>query len=332
MNPSAKSVLRLCLLSLLVLPAAGAAAQPAGKAGPVISSCDKPLIFGFGSWEEAKTAFAVKPDGLHISAKNAQGGAGVAGLNVDVTGYGDWSPTMTLAVSRQNTAGALKLLLIDAGGTSHAYGFDLRKLKPNTPQRLAADYGTSLAEPQSVEKAGKTPGLSHVAVWMVIGDWSAGAVDIVLSGIVLVPPTDESPRRPGEAQGASCQAIRASSPASRGEGQCQEEAFGHRRTAPGGRPRGATRVRRGAGRHRRHLAGRATRQQSTRTLRRRARRRGCGGGKGQAAARGPRRQGGGLLPERALPEGQQPANQGGTALSRRQVGFHRTRDERATAR
>ena len=36
-------------------------------------------MFGFGSWEEAKTAFAVKPDGIHISVKNAQGGAGVAG-------------------------------------------------------------------------------------------------------------------------------------------------------------------------------------------------------------------------------------------------------------
>jgi endoglucanase len=192
MNTCAKRIVRLCLLSLLVLPAAvGAAAQSARKPAPVISSCDKPFVFGFGSWEEAKTAFATKPDGIHISVKNAQGGAGVAGLNVNVAGYGDWSPAMTLAVSEQNTAGTLKLLLIDAGGTSHAYGFDLRKLKPNTPRQLVADYGASLAEPQNVEKAGKTPGVNHVAVWMVIGDWSASAVDIVLSGIVLVPPTDE---------------------------------------------------------------------------------------------------------------------------------------------
>ncbi len=61
MNTCTKPILRLCLLSLLVLPAAvGAAAPPAKTAVPAISSCDKPFIFGFGSWEEAKTAFAVK--------------------------------------------------------------------------------------------------------------------------------------------------------------------------------------------------------------------------------------------------------------------------------
>ena len=103
MNTCAKSILCWCLLSLLVLPAAGVRRPAAGKPGGH-QLADKPLIFGFGSWEEAKTAFAVKPDGHSHSAKNAQGGAGVAGLNVDVTGYGDWSPTMTLAVSRQNKA------------------------------------------------------------------------------------------------------------------------------------------------------------------------------------------------------------------------------------
>jgi len=54
-----------------------------------------------------------------------------------------------------------------------------------------AENGASLAEPQSVEKAGKTPGLDNVASLMVIGDWSGNALDVVLSGIVLVPPTNE---------------------------------------------------------------------------------------------------------------------------------------------
>jgi endoglucanase len=167
------------------------AAEAPAKSAPAISKCDKPFMFGFGSWDKAKTAFAAKPDGIHISVKNAQGGAGVAGLNVNLTGYGDWSPAMTLAVGEQNKASTLNLHLSDADGTSHTYKFDLRKLKPGEPQQLVADYGASLAEPQNVEKAGKTPGLDNVASLMVIGDWSGNTVDVVLSGIVLVPPTDE---------------------------------------------------------------------------------------------------------------------------------------------
>ena len=76
MNPRGNPYPRLCLLSLLVLPAAVApAARPAKKAAPVISSCDTPFIFGFGLWDEARTSFAAKPDGIHISVKNAQGAA-----------------------------------------------------------------------------------------------------------------------------------------------------------------------------------------------------------------------------------------------------------------
>lgn len=194
MNTCTKSNLCLTLFAVLVLSAAlSAAAQPAGKATPVISPCDTPLMFGFGSWEEAKTAFAAKPDGIHIAAKNAQGGAGVAGLNVNLTGYDDWSPTMTLAATEQNRAATLNLNLGDADGTGHTYKFDLRKLKPGVPQQVVPDYGVSLTEPQNVEKPGTTPGLdlARISIFMVIGDWSDKPVDVVLSGIGLTPPTDE---------------------------------------------------------------------------------------------------------------------------------------------
>ena len=128
---------------------------------------------------------------MHVSAKNGQGGAGVAGLNVDLKGFGDWSPAMRLAVTEQNKAGTLSLILNDADGTSHKYTFDLRKLKPGLPAQLVPDYGASLAEPEIVEKPGTTPGLDGVAVWMIVGDWSGNALDVVLSGIGLVPPTGE---------------------------------------------------------------------------------------------------------------------------------------------
>ncbi len=158
---------------------------------PLIHPCDKPFIFGFGSWEKAKEAFPAKADGLHISATSGQGGAGFAGLNVDLTGYGDWSPAMNLSVRPQNKATALNLNLSDADGTSHAFKFDLSQLKPGVPLQVVAESGASLADPQNVEKPGTTPGLANVANFIVGGDWSAKPVEVVLSGIVLVPPSDE---------------------------------------------------------------------------------------------------------------------------------------------
>ncbi len=194
MNASTKTAACWTLLGLLLLSAAlPAAAQPAGKPAPVISPCDKPLMFGFGSWEKAKEAFPANADGIHLSAKNAQGGAGVAGMNLNLTGYGDWSPAMTLDVTQQNRAATLTLHLGDADGTSHTYKFDLRQLKAGVPQQVVPEFGASLAKPQNVEKAGTTPGLdlARISIFMVIGDWSNKPIDVVLSGIVLVPPTDE---------------------------------------------------------------------------------------------------------------------------------------------
>ena len=180
---------------LLVALAAGfdaVAASADAAAEPLpIWACDQPFMFGFGSWEKAKETFPVKPDGIHLSAKNAQGGAGVAGLTVGLRDRGDWSPALRLVVGEQNKTGALSLHLSDGDGTSHSYKFDLRRLKPGVTQLLVADYGASLAEPQNVEKPGKTPSLDNVASLLVIGDWSGNVVDVVISGIVLAPPTDK---------------------------------------------------------------------------------------------------------------------------------------------
>ena len=98
---------------------------------------------------------------------------------------------MTLAVGERNKAGSLNLHLGDADCTSHSYTFSLRTLKPNLRQQVVADYGASLAEPLKVEKEGTTPGLGPIHSLLVIGDWSDKPVDVVLSGIALVPPTAE---------------------------------------------------------------------------------------------------------------------------------------------
>ena len=133
----------------------------------------------------------MKADGIHLGAKNCQGGAGIAGLKVNVTAYNDWSPAMTLAVTEKNRASTLNLHLSDAGGTSHVYRFDLGKLKPNKPQQLVCDYGASLAEPLKVDKVGTTPGVGQIGILMVIGDWSDRPIDVIISKIALAPPSDE---------------------------------------------------------------------------------------------------------------------------------------------
>jgi len=184
------SALLAPVFSLVLATASLSAAEPAAQIKPLISTCDQPFLFGFGSWEKAKTAFVVKPDGIHISAQDGQGGAGVAGLSMKLSGVNDWTPALTLTVGERNKAATLNFHLNDADGTSHAYKFDLRSLKPGLPQQVTAEYGASLLEPQNVEKPGEKPGVDGVSAYLIIGDWSAEAVEVVLAGIELVPPNE----------------------------------------------------------------------------------------------------------------------------------------------
>jgi hypothetical protein len=158
---------------------------------PAIIRCDQPFMFGFGSWEKAKSDFPIRPDGIHISAVDSQGGAGVADLKLNLADYGDWTPALTLAVGERNQAAVLNLQLQDADGTGQTYGFNLPALKPGAAQRITAEFGVSLAEPQHIEKPGTLPGLGLVVNCMIIGDWSGHAVEVVLSRVELVPPTED---------------------------------------------------------------------------------------------------------------------------------------------
>lgn len=174
-----------------LLLALAAASCAAAAADTVISPCTAPFTFGFLGWEKAKTMFPALVDGIHLTAKDGRGGAGMVSLNLPVDTLGDSTPALRLALGEHNQATTLNLHLADADGTSHTFKFDLRRLKPGPPQLLTADYGASLAVPQGIDKPGTTPGLGRLNLLMVIGDFSGNAVDLVLSGIVLVPATDE---------------------------------------------------------------------------------------------------------------------------------------------
>ena len=103
------------------------------------------------------------------------------------------------------------------------------------PQKVVAEFGAALAEPQIVEKPGDTPGLEGVVSYLVIGDWSGSAVDVVLSGIELVPPTETLPLGRTKLRELQAQGSGAGSPSGRGEGERSPQTPGDRCIPSGGR-------------------------------------------------------------------------------------------------
>ncbi len=156
MKPAFRPIFPGLAIGLCIITTWGAVAWPAPPESFTISRCDQPFLYGFGTWKKAETAFAVGSSGIHITAASGQGGAGTAGLNLQTATLADWTPALTLAVGPQNKAAALNLMLRDADETGHQYKFDLRGLKPGVAQRVVAEFGASLAEPQSIEKPGAT--------------------------------------------------------------------------------------------------------------------------------------------------------------------------------
>jgi len=185
---------RVALVAGLLLYGVGLPAAETAEAAPVLSACNAPFVFGFGSWEKERKAFAVGPPGIRVTAADGRGGVGWAGLQVAAGDRGDWSPALRVTAGGGNQATAINLHLGDADGTSHSYRFDLSKLVAGggATQVLTPEYGASLAEPGKEEKPGSAPGLdlANLALVMLIGDWSANAVDLTLSGVILVPPDE----------------------------------------------------------------------------------------------------------------------------------------------
>ncbi len=156
----------------------------------VVLRWDRPFTFGFGAWRDAPTALPASSEGIHLRADNGKGGAGIAGLQVALDDFQDWTPALRLEVGQGNRASVLYLVLSDTDGTVHRYRFDLRQAASGVPTTLIADYATPVAEPYEVEKSGEKPGLSDIAIAMVVGDWSAEPLNVRLIQVELFPPTD----------------------------------------------------------------------------------------------------------------------------------------------
>ncbi len=179
---------RFAVLSILVCLPFGsllAISEPV-----VVLRCDRAFTFGFGEWQDAPTRFRVGSPGIHLQHPNGRGGAGIGGLQVPLQDFTDWTPALRMQTGQGNRASTLFVVISDADGTTHRYRYDLTRAQPGVPTTLIADYATAVAEPYEVEKAGERAGLSDIAVWMVVGDWSNEPVDVTLIQMELLPASD----------------------------------------------------------------------------------------------------------------------------------------------
>jgi endoglucanase len=150
-------------------------------------------MFGFGTWEKAWKEPLVGKGGIRVVAASGQGGAGIGVLHRNLQGCGDFTPALTVTATDKHKAQGLFFALTDADGTSHKYQFDLSHLQPGVPQQILALEGASLTEPSAVDKPGTVPGLdlSQIEILIFVGDWSVNPVDLTISAVSAVPPTDE---------------------------------------------------------------------------------------------------------------------------------------------
>ncbi len=181
--------LYVLLAGVLISPASGQQPNPAS----IIWNCDKAFMFGFGSWEKAWKEPQVGKEGIRVAASSGQGGAGIGELHRNLQGCGSFTPALTVTATGGHKAKGLFLALTDADGTSHKYQFDLSKIQPGVSRQILALEGASLNEPTAVDKPGAVPGLdlSKIEILIFVGDWSVDPVDLTISAVSAVGPTDE---------------------------------------------------------------------------------------------------------------------------------------------
>ncbi len=164
-------------LALLLVAGAGP--------GEVVAGFDSPPLFSFLGWEKKPR---MEGGAVRVQAPDARGGLGY-NVQLDLSAFADRTPALTVAAGPGNRLKTLKVALKDADGTSHEYAFPLDSA--GSGATLTAADGASLKEPGGVGDAGGTPGFDAARVTQVIvlGDWSAAAVDVTLRRLELVPPT-----------------------------------------------------------------------------------------------------------------------------------------------
>lgn len=170
------------LLACQAIPAAG---QSPYK---VLVAMDRPLLFTYGTWQDrAKVEKGVAL--LNAEGITPKGGGGV-NQPLDLGGYSQASPGLSIQVGSRNTLKSLRLMLNDTVGHSGIWTFTLPK-PGNAFVVLTPTDGAPFAHPNEPGKSGK-PDLKKIMQWQLMGDWGGdGAVDVRVNGILAVPENAE---------------------------------------------------------------------------------------------------------------------------------------------
>jgi len=152
---------------------------------------NQPFLFAYGTWEKKvriENGVAI----LRGEGVSPKGGAGVnLASNLDLSRAANNTPTLRVKIGAGNTMTRLRLLLIDAAGRTANWSFALPPSSTGfvevTPQN-----GAPLSKPNEPDKTGQPLNLSKISQYQFGGDWSSdGAIDIEVSAISFVPPTEE---------------------------------------------------------------------------------------------------------------------------------------------
>jgi endoglucanase len=146
---------------------------------PVISDFDQPFLFAYLSWDKKVT---VADGHAVLRGITNQGGAGF-NQALDLTGIAARSPGLRLRVGQDNKAGALRVVLIDAKGSTATWTFSLAEAGSDW-RLLVPSSGGDLAHPDAREKGDID--LAKITQWQLQGDWVGGkALDVEVDTLLL---------------------------------------------------------------------------------------------------------------------------------------------------
>lgn len=196
-----------------------AEAQATAPAPTVISECDAPFLFAYGTWEKL-----VRVEGgralLRGTGLTPKGGAG-SNIVLDLSGAAEKVPVLKVKVGAENRMVKLRLLLKDDAEGEAIYDFSL-PAPGESAVTLSPHDGASLSTPNEVGKKGKL-NLARVRQWQIIGDWGGDhAVDLEVDAILLGEP-DATAR---EAQAARDRRVTEEREQKRREGEALRARYG----------------------------------------------------------------------------------------------------------
>ena len=155
---------------------------------PVIADFGKPFLFAYGTWEKVAR---LENGALILDAPNAQGGLGTnLQPAINLSADTQMSPVFRVVIGPKNQLKRLRLMLRDEAGGNAAWNFSLEGKPVGQTVILTPDEGASVAQPNEIGKEG-APDFSQIFQWQIIGDWSAGPVDLKIESVSLQSPSPE---------------------------------------------------------------------------------------------------------------------------------------------